>query len=136
MEQVIIYTTEQGNVAVCIPTGEVPIEQVLENDIPMGVEKHIVDKSSLPWENKDFFNAWELSGTEVIVSMSKARELAKDAIREKRVPLLAALDVQFQRALETGADTSVIVAEKQKLRDLPLSCDGANTLDELRALLP
>ena len=35
------------------------------------------------------------------------------------VRVLAALDIEFQIALETSADTSAIVAKKQVLRDYP-----------------
>ena len=53
------------------------------------------------------------------INMAKAKELHKGNIREARTPLLAALDIEFQKALETGADTSTIVAKKQALRDAP-----------------
>jgi hypothetical protein len=48
--------------------------------------------------------------------------------------LLAVQDVLFQRALETGADTSAIVAEKQRLRDVTNAVDVCTTTAELRAL--
>ena len=51
--------------------------------------------------------------------MAKAREIHKLKIRTARTPLLAALDVEFQKAQETSADTSAIVAKKQALRDAP-----------------
>lgn len=54
----------------------------------------------------------------ITINMNKAVEIRKDQLRAERAPLLDALDVQFQRALETGADTSSIVAEKQRLRDI------------------
>jgi hypothetical protein len=47
---------------------------------------------------------------------------------------LAAQDVAFQRALESGADTTAIVAEKQRLRDITSLATEAKTLEELRAL--
>ncbi len=51
--------------------------------------------------------------------MAKAKELHKTNIRIAREPKLAALDIEFQRALETSADTSAIVAKKKALRDAP-----------------
>ena len=51
--------------------------------------------------------------------MAKAKEIHKKNIREAREPKLAALDIEFQRALETSADTSAIVAKKKALRDAP-----------------
>ena len=51
--------------------------------------------------------------------MAKAREIHKTNIRNARSPKLAELDVEFQKALETGASTTDIVAKKQALRDAP-----------------
>ena len=53
------------------------------------------------------------------IDMAKAREIHKAKIREARTPKLAELDVEFQKALETGASTTDIVAKKQALRDAP-----------------
>lgn len=134
MAKVIIFTNENGGVAVCIPTGEIPIEQVQGKDIPGGVQSYIVDSASLPEEDNDFFNAWEQTNGVVTVSLNKAKVITKDRLRAERVPLLAAQDVAFQRALETGADTTAIVAEKQRLRDVPTLTDACTTTAELRAL--
>jgi hypothetical protein len=68
------------------------------------------------------------------IDMNKAREITKDRLRAERTPLLQAQDVAFQRALEEGADTTAIVAEKQRLRDITNLADQATTLDELKAL--
>ena len=51
--------------------------------------------------------------------MAKAREIHKTNIRNARSPKLAELDVEFTKALETGASTTDIVAKKQALRDAP-----------------
>ena len=53
------------------------------------------------------------------IDMAKAREIHKNRIREARIPKLAELDIEFQKALETGASTTDIVAKKQALRDAP-----------------
>ena len=53
------------------------------------------------------------------IDMAKAREIHKTNIRNARSPKLAELDVEFQKALETGASTTDIVAKKQALRDAP-----------------
>lgn len=70
----------------------------------------------------------------IVIDFDKAKEVTKARLRAERAPLMAALDVAFQRALETGADTSAIVAEKQRLRDITNLADAATTLDELRAI--
>lgn len=73
----------------------------------------------------------------ITINQAKAVELTKDRLRKERAPLLQALDIQFQRALEVGSDTAPIVAEKQRLRDIPTLADRPDiTLDELTSLHP
>lgn len=129
MTQAIIFTNDNGGVSVCIPTGEISIEAVQAKDTPKG--SLIVDTASLPTAN-DFFDAWELADGVVTVSLAKATEITKKRLRSEREPLLAAQDVAFQRALETGADTTAIVAEKARLRDI--TNFSATTLEDLRSL--
>ena len=69
------------------------------------------------------------------IDMAKAREIHKTKIREARTPKLAELDVEFQKALETGASTTDIVAKKQALRDAPADSGiaAASDADALKA---
>jgi len=72
----------------------------------------------------------------ITINMDKAKAITKARLRQEREPLLAAQDVAFQRALESNADTTAIVAEKQRLRDITKLADAATTLDELKAITP
>ena len=63
------------------------------------------------------------------VDMAKAREIHKTNIRNARTPKLAELDIEFQKALETGASTTDIVAKKQALRDAPADSGIASASD-------
>jgi hypothetical protein len=130
--QVIVYTNSDGGVSVCYPTGELSVEEVQAKATPAG--SVIVENDALPNEHNEFFNAWELSGSTVSVNMDKAKTITKTRLRMEREPLLAAQDVAFQRALESSADTSAIVVEKQRLRDITLLADSADSLDALKAL--
>jgi len=132
MTQAIIFTNDNGGVSVCIPTGELPIQQVQIKDTPAG--SIIVDQATLPNSDNDFFNAWELVNGKVEVSLAKAKEITKARLRAEREALLTAQDVLFQRALETSADTTAIVAEKQRLRDITNQVDSATTTAELRGM--
>lgn len=134
MKNVIIYTNDNGGVSVCVPTGELDIEQVQAKDIPQGVDSHIVRADTLPEADNDFFNAWEQKNGVVTVNLAKAKELTKQRLRAERAPLLAAQDVAFQRALETGAPTTAIVAEKERLRNVTKLADSCETPAALRAL--
>ena len=130
--QVIIYTNEFGGVSVCAPTGELSIEETKAKDTPE--HSIIVDSNTLPNADNDFFNAWELADGVVNVNLDKAKAITKNRLRAERAPLLAAQDVAFQRAMETGASTAEIVAEKQRLRDITNLADTCTTTAELRAL--
>ena len=55
----------------------------------------------------------------ITTDIAKAREIHKTNIRNARKPKLAELDIEFQQALETSADTSAIVAKKNALRAAP-----------------
>jgi hypothetical protein len=70
----------------------------------------------------------------ITINLDKAKVITKERLRAERTPLLQAQDVAFQRALEQGTDTTAIVAEKQRLRDITNLADQASTLDELKAI--
>lgn len=70
----------------------------------------------------------------ITVNIDKAKDITKDRLRQERKPLLEAQDVAYMRAQEAGEDTTAIVAEKQRLRDITTLADTASTLDELKAL--
>ena len=74
MPEIIIYANENGSVSVCIPTGELSIEEVLTKDCPEGAI--IVDESILP-QGADavFFDAWELNNTTIIINLEKAKTI-------------------------------------------------------------
>ena len=69
------------------------------------------------------------------IDMAKAKEIHKTNIRNARTPKLAELDIEFQKAQETSADTAAIVTKKQALRDAPAATAiaSATTTDELKA---
>jgi hypothetical protein len=66
------------------------------------------------------------------INFTKAQDITKDKLRKERKPLLEEQDILFNRALEDSADTSAIVAEKNRLRDITKQVDGMKTLDELK----
>ena len=125
----IIYPTSTG-VAIIHPTGELSIEEVAAKDVPAGVAYKIVNDDEVP-SDRTFRDALKYDLT---VDMTKAQGITKERLRAERAPLLTALDVQYQRAQEDGRDTTIIISEKQRLRDVTKLADAATTLDELKAL--
>ena len=68
------------------------------------------------------------------INNEKAIEIAKEKIRAIREPKFKQLDLDFQRALETSSDTTLIVQEKQRLRDLTELAND-KTVEELLVIL-
>ena len=70
----------------------------------------------------------------ITINLAKAKDITKERLRQERRPLLETQDVLFMQAQESGADTTAIVTEKQRLRDITNSVDSCTTTDELKAL--
>ena len=58
----IIYPTADG-IAVIIPTGELPIEEVAAKDVPAGTPYRFIDSDDLP-RDRDFRAAWDADFTD------------------------------------------------------------------------
>jgi hypothetical protein len=84
MAQVIIHANNNGGVSVTVPTGELPIQQVLAKDCPAGAI--IVDDSVLPkGADAAFFDSWELNGSTVTVNFEKAKTIKLSQFNAKAV---------------------------------------------------
>ena len=55
----IIYTTDDGGVAIVIPADNcgLTVEQIRDKDVPLGKTSYIVDKSVIPTD-RSFRDAW------------------------------------------------------------------------------
>jgi len=69
----------------------------------------------------------------ITVDINKAKAITKDRLRTERKHLLEEQDILFMKAQEAGSDTSAIVTEKQRLRDITNQVDSMTTTDELKA---
>ena len=96
-----------------------------------------IDPADIP-ADREFRNAWTLDGDKITHDMGKARVIKRDQLRAERAPLLAALDVEYQRADERGDKTAKteVAAKKQALRDVPADprIAAATTPEELKAV--
>lgn len=54
----ILYPNSEGGVSVIHPTGELPIEDVCQKDVPAGTPYLIVEDNVIP-SDRSFRNAWE-----------------------------------------------------------------------------
>ena len=70
----------------------------------------------------------------ITINFDKAKQITKERLRQERKPLLEQQDILFQRSLENNADTSAIIVEKQRLRDITNLVDNSTTLEQLKQL--
>ena len=103
----------------------------------ININGDVRDASSLTVPaDRTFRGAWQFNGAAVEIDMAAARDIHRDNLRREREPKLAALDVDYMKALEQGGDTAAIAAQKQALRDITADAriEAAATPDELKAL--
>lgn len=155
----IVYTNSEGMVCVVHAAPRESIEQdfrralddpeyqlsdatyrthVLSRSIPLDAS-NIVETDDIPTD-RTFRNAWKQDGRKIIHDMDKCREIHRDRLRAARAPMLAALDVEYQRADEAsdGQKKKDVAARKQALRDVTShpDIDAAQTVDDLKAVWP
>ena len=136
----IIYEvdTSTKKVAVVIPTPEWLLEHTMEElvvkVVPTGARYEIVEDAVLP-SDRTFREAWRMGvRMGITVNIPAAKIITKERLREERKPLLEAQDILFQRALETSASTTAIVAEKERLRDITDQVDALSALADLKTI--
>lgn len=88
--------------------------------------------------SREYREAWTDSGTRIEHDMGKARNLHRDKLRIARAPLLARLDVEYQRADEEGhvQQKRAVAVEKQRLRDVTADprIEAAETVGQLASV--
>jgi len=141
----IIYQNEQGGCSIVIPAPGFTAEEVAAKAVPAGRPYTIVPDEAIP-SDRTYRNAWEPdhANGRVIHNMSKCREIHREHLRRARTPLMAALDVEYQRADEDTnsarktAEKARIAAQKQALRDVTAdpAIDAASTPEELKQVWP
>ena len=76
-------------------------------------------------------DAWVADGDRIVIDLPKAKEIKKNRLRYERIALFAVQDIAFQRALEANQDTSGIIAEKIRLRDITKMVDAVARVEDL-----
>ena len=70
----------------------------------------------------------------ITIPLSAAKTVTKERLRVERKPLLEAQDILFMKAQEAGSDTSAIVTEKNRLRNITGDyVDDMDNLTDLKA---
>ena len=95
MDKRIIYTNDDGTLAIVIPADEfgLTIEQIATKDVPAGKEYKIVDVSEIPFD-RTYRNAWK---------QDDAGKIVEDSIKVDAIDSKIALK-----------EADVLIAQKQK----------------------
>lgn len=129
------------------PNKELAITFIMSNEV--NLEEH----AKLLQEREDIPSDWILLSTNVIweesvwshechvwkdgkvvVDLNLAKEETKKRLREERKPMWNNLDANYFKALESNTDTTNIIMEKNRLRNLPQQADTCQSLDNLLLL--
>ena len=133
----IIYQSESGGVAVIIPTGELPIEDVAAKDVPEGVAYEIVEDDAIP-ADRFFRSAWVANGAAVEVDLDQAKSIGHDIRRSQRADEFKPFDDIIAKQIP-GADTAAAEAARQVIRDkyatIQGEIDAAVSPDEIKVAL-
>jgi hypothetical protein len=136
MQDVIVYTTDTGGVAVVIPAAAsgLSLAQIAVKDVPAGRVYAVVPAADIP-SDRTFRDAWVLRNSRVEHDMSKAKAIAHDRRRAKRAGAFAPLDIEAT----IPAKAAAAEAKRQAIRDadaaLQTQIAAALTVDALKTLL-
>jgi hypothetical protein len=137
MNQRIIYPTPEGGVAVIIPSGELPIEEVAAKDVPEGVPYEIVSVDEIPTD-RTFRGAWVLGDCCVEHDIDRCKAIGHDIRRSKRAEEFAPHDEVIAKQIP-GVDAAAAEEARQEIRDkyaaIQEEIDAAQSLTEIKVAL-
>jgi hypothetical protein len=135
--QRIIYSNTDGTVAVIVPTGELPIEQVAAKDVPAGLAYEIVTTDEVP-SDRTFRDAWVMGDCCIDHDIDKCKAIGHDKRRAARAEEFAPLDEVIAKQIP-GVDAIAAEEARQVIRDkyaeVQDAIDVAETPDEIKAAL-
>ena len=133
----IIYSNTDGSVAVIIPTGELPIEEVAAKDVPEGLAYEIVTTDEVP-SDRTFRGAWVMGDCCIEHDLGKCREIGHDKRRTARAEEFAPFDEIIMKQIP-GNEAIAAEASRQVIRDkyalIQDTINAAETTDEIKSAL-
>ena len=116
------------------------LDLVARHAVPNSARYVLIDDHEMTDEIAPYRSALKLDGDKLGWNEPKMRDIHRARLRNLRQPKMAALDVDFMRALESGDTKAVtdVAALKQALRDAPAdpAIEAATTPQELAAAIP
>lgn len=133
MGDVIVWPNETGAVAVCYPTGELPLDEVLAKDCPAGAI--IISETNLPQNQGVFFEAWELNNGSVTVNLDKAKQIGHTIRRVERAKEFAPLDVKATIPSEAASAEAARQVIRDKYSAIQSQIDAAQSPEQIKTAL-
>ena len=137
----IIYTQPDGSVAVIIPSGDIPTDEVMIKDVPAtATNVRAATIADLP-QDRLFRSAWDDSNPEdfVGINLVKAKIIAHDMRRIDRETKLTPLDNEERFIITAQTRRDAILIEKQVIIDAnsitQANIDIASNEEELRIII-
>lgn len=137
---VIIYPNELQTISIVCPTGELPINEVIQKDVPSGVPYQVIDSLDLP-NPRSFRNAWEANFSDyrgVYIDLDKAKVIYKQTADIRAASLSTPLTQEYMRLVAIGGDTTAVQAQLKAINAAAEETAylDATTVDELVACWP
>lgn len=119
------------------PLSQEAYENHIKERLGMTEAPLVIDAADVP-SDRLYRDAWVLRDGKIVEEFSKAAEIQKDKWRERRAPLLQALDVEFTKASEQMDVNKQhqIGLKRQELRDVTIIPKSIKTIEQLRAYVP
>lgn len=138
--QYIIYKQSDERIGILIPSDEYmkshSIDELVKKDLN-NTSNYIV-KDSIDDIDLEYSDAYTLSDNVISIDFNKFKEIHKDKWREARKPLLASLDIEYIKAVESADTTkqTEIASQKQALRDVTQIQINGNSPEEIKLVWP
>jgi len=137
MNQRIIYSTPEGGVAVVVPSPDcgLTIQQIAAKDVPAGATFDIVSVEDVP-SDRTFRGAWVKNGKAIGHDIAKAKNIAHEKRRAARAKEFAPLDIEVTIPARANQAEAARQAIRDKYAVMQTQMDAAQSVEELKALLP
>jgi hypothetical protein len=130
----IIYTNNEGGVAVIIPAESV---ELALKDVPEGIPYEIVDEADIP-SDRTFRNAWTLGDCCVEHDIDRCKEIGHDHRRAARAAEFAPHDEVIAKQIP-GNDAAAAEEARQAIREkyaaVQEAIEAASSPDQIKAAL-
>jgi len=135
----IIYETPDGGVAVVTPAPGKTINQIASTAVPSGTDYSIIEDSAIPTSRR-FRDAWQKSGTTVVVDVTKAKLIAVQSLRNTALNVIEKCQEKTELGEAVAYTKQVLLAayqtalstlqSKQTISDIEYCVDQFSTVYE------